>query len=244
MTEPVANNTWGPNQRALFERVTAYITKELSAEGRQERTNKRMIAALVGDVEELSKIPNEIVSPIESLQHEMYTGFLALFSMVDVVRSTEYYFRRCRFGGLPISRADHLRNCCEMYFDRIVQFRDRMKSSLNAAQRLFPEKNFYVGRIVKAYDKAFLWEIKQRNRVHHKGRYEDKYIDQLAMLQLLEIGSPEIKDYLSSNGIHRAAVNIWVKKVRYGADALSNLLEQISELVLNELPPLPQEPAP
>lgn len=234
---------WGPNQAAFFDRITNYLTTELALKGRSERANKRMVAALVGDLEELAQIPNEKVTEQEALQHEMYRGFLALFSLISSTRSVEYYFRRFRFVGLPVTMADHLQNSCEMYFDRIGQFRDRMKFSLNTARKLYPDSDLNVGGIVRAFDKAFDWDIRQRNRVHHKGRYDDQYIDQLSMLQLMELRSPTINKLLSSRVIHRTAVNVWVKKVRLSSDALDKVLEQLSAIMLQILPVPPGQTA-
>lgn len=237
MEKQQSMEAWGPNQSAFFDVVSNYIMAEIAIDDRAGRANQRMIAVLTGDIDELKGIPNEIVSEHDALKHEMFTGFLALFSLVTSTRSIEYYFRRYRFGGLPITMSEHLQNSCEMYFDRIGQFRDRLKLTLNAAKKLYPESDFDVGKIIKVYSKYFDWDIRQRNRVHHKGRYDDQYIDQLSMLQLMEIGSPRIKQLISSKGVHRTAVNVWVKKVRASSDAMANFMEQISEIMLKVVPP-------
>lgn len=195
------------------------------------------MAVLTGNVDELAAVPPETGTVEEVRQHELFSGCLALFSITDEVRSVEYYFRRYRFTGLPVTRSDHLRSCCEMYFDRLVQFRDRMKTTLSAARRVNPDYDFKIGRIIKAYDRIFDWEIRQRNRVHHKERYDDQYIDQLGLIQILEVGMPVIKEVFSSRGIHRKAVNLWVRKVRDGAEALNRFLEELSGLILAGLPP-------
>ena len=47
------------------------------------------------------------------------------------LRQCEFYFRRYPFRGMPVSKADHIRNICEMYFAQFYVMRSRIKTCLN-----------------------------------------------------------------------------------------------------------------
>ncbi len=72
---------------------------------------------------------------------------------------------------------------CGMYFGRFYEFRERMKECFKAINKTRPKKQkLNVGQLVKAFDKAFDQEIRERNKVHHHARLDDIGIDNLFLL--------------------------------------------------------------
>lgn len=190
----------------------------------------------MGDAD-VDVIPNEIIDVRTQQRHALMTGWLALSTMVDALRTCEFYFRKFPFSSKDITRADHLRNCCEMYFDRIAQFRDRLKLTLNSGKTYIPEGDFKIRAFIKAFDKAFDWQMRQRNRVHHRGRFDDAFIDQLALISLLRHSMPALEEVVPEVAIFRKASKAWVKQIRSSIDLLDQFMEGISGVIVDNLPP-------
>jgi hypothetical protein len=172
------------HQAEMLNVVGEYLQSSLSDEGVRERAGERMKRALLHSFidDELPGIPPETATPTEAMQSAIMAGYIALVSQVSSVHECEYYFRRYPFRGIPISKGDHLRNCCEIYFDRIVQFRDRLKALLNACKKLQPDHDWRISSYLKTFDRTFASVIRARNHTHHHGRYDDDDINQLALM--------------------------------------------------------------
>ena len=126
-------------------------------------------------------------SLLEEQENTVLASFLALQSILESLRQCEFYFRRYPFADLPVSRNEHLRNICEMYFDRIYQLKVRLKITLNLLKRLRGvEKDERFGSLIKAFERALDWELRQRNATHHTRRFEYDAIDQLGLIDLLQ----------------------------------------------------------
>jgi hypothetical protein len=102
----------------------------LGANGeRRERANKSILQTLTRHLGlPAEDLPDIKVAPEKEALGKVFSAYLALASLQHSLTQTEYYFRRFPFSNLPVSRSDHLRNICEMYFDRIEQFRQRLKA--------------------------------------------------------------------------------------------------------------------
>lgn len=72
----------------------------------------------------------------------------------------EYYYRRFPFYNLPVSKDAHIRYMCEMFFNRIYEFSERMKRCLNAANVVIAPKKLNVGSVVKSFARDFKTELK------------------------------------------------------------------------------------
>lgn len=66
-----------------------------------------------------------------NLQHEAIMAYLSMVSCLHSLQQCEFYFRRFPFSDLPVSKEDHIRNMCEMYFNRFYEFKERLKRCLN-----------------------------------------------------------------------------------------------------------------
>ena len=162
----------------------------------------------------------------------MLGSFLALQSVLDSLKQCEYYFRRYPFSDLPVSRTEHLRNICEMYFDRIYQFKERLKITINLLKDLRQiESDEKYGTLIKAFEKALAWELRQRNATHHTRRFEYDAISQLGLIDLLQ-RSEMAKVLPKSSGIYRQEANKWVKRVRSRVHPLESVIELTGQYVL------------
>lgn len=159
-------------------------------------------------------------------------SFLALQSILDSFQQCEFYFRRYPFSDFPVSRTEHLRNICEMYFDRIYQFKERLKITLNMLKDLRQVKSDErYGSLIKAFEKALAWELRQRNATHHTRRFEYDAIDQLGLIDLLQ-HSEMAKVLPKQSGIYRQEANRWVKRVRSRVPPLESVIELTGQYVL------------
>jgi hypothetical protein len=124
------------------------------------------------------------------LQHAVITSYYALHSTLTSLRDCEYYFRRYPFRGLPVQKYEHLRYVCEMYFGRFYEFKARIKKCFEAINATLPAKRrLDPGPLIKAFDKEFREEIRERNGVHHHNRFEDVAIDNLFLLTMMSKNS-------------------------------------------------------
>lgn len=208
-----------------------------------------MLATLAQHLEppDPSALPDEPLTPTEELEAAVMSGFVSVMRMLSSIRECEYYFRRYPFRGLPVSRSDHLRNCCEMLFDRIAQMRDRLKIALNAIKKQQPTKDIAVGSILKAFEKTFRPVLKLRNQVHHHDRFSDLAVSQLELAELLHVAEAlkpkEDRDddsplpwseLLDGKTLYQRAARKWVKHVKGYESAAEKFVELIAQLILDE----------
>lgn len=214
--------------------VTSHMQERLSDPGRYARTGRRIMADLLAELapQDLGDVPDEEVSTEVRRRHDVIISTLSLFSMASALRECEYYFRRYPFAGLPPTRADHLRNCIEMYFDRIAQFRDRLKRTLNAMKRFNPAFVCDIGTVLKDFDKTFRFELRSRNHVHHHGRFDDKQLSQLSLLQLLAPTMPELAAVIKEKSLYREGSRNWIERVRDRTKTIYFFVEHASGLLV------------
>lgn len=239
--EPAQTPALQTNQAEMMNVVANYLTAQLADGGVRERANERMKRALLHTFleDDLREIPAEVIAPETARENAVIVGYTALINQVFAVGECANYFRRFPFAGLPISKGDHLRNCCELYFDRIVQFRDRLKALLNSCKKLHPNAPWRTAEFLKLFDKAFTREIRARNHTHHHGRYDDTDIGQLALMSLLQKAPPleQLNLFTGAhfeNVLYRRATRKWRREVTERAEVLSTICELVAELILRE----------
>lgn len=166
---------------------------------------------------------------IES-QHEVVVNYLTLLDAVFSLRDVEWYFRRYPFSGTPVTRHNHLSYCCELYFSKFYQFRERLKNLLNAVKKASPKYNLDIGGLLKQFDRTFDAELRERNSVHHRERFEDATISRIFLTEtaFTKAGSLR-KNHLSH---YRKAANEWAARVRRRANELDAFVEAASEAIL------------
>ena len=222
------------HQMLLMNAISAHVKPFWEDEKRKDRANKSILQTLtrhLGRTDEA--LPEIISSKREEKENAIVSAYFALASLCGSLKQCEYYFRRYPFKDLPVSHSDHLRNVCEMYFDRIEQFRGRLKILVNSLKNLTDMSDVRYGELIRTYEKHFKWECRQRNLTHHHRRFEYDAIDQLGLIDLLRLSdmAPVLPDPAY---IYRQESRKWVKRVRAHHDVLVEVVEYAASLVLEK----------
>lgn len=229
-----------PNKRELMDRIASHLSGALSDEARKNRTGARINRVLFDGIltNEDTQAPQEPLTPDDEVRYGVMEAYMNLAQMPAVVGQCEFYFRRFPFGNLPVSRSDHLRNVCEMYFDRVIQFRDRLKKALNVCREQGVIDNQEVSRILKIFDRVFAFEHRSRNQTHHSNRFDYTSLNQLGLAEMLGKSLPApISQLLSPQTLYRKAAKQWVERVKARTDGLEKIVEHVAGLIL-QCPPI------
>lgn len=207
-------------KEALWPRVSAWLMRLLDYPGfrewKDEVARRHMVFAV---------LPEAPVEPFtdfsfdaETLrQHEMVAGYVRLTRAAIDCRSTEHYFRRYPFRGLPIGRDEHLRTCAELYYSRVYQFRERLFRLLTRIDRM-TGKDLDLKALKAAFDEGLRSELEARHRINHEEAYSDFELDALGQTDLLATVGNEWPR-MSDAGYHRIARQ-WRRRVGASADKL------------------------
>ena len=163
-------------------------------------------------------------------QHTIVIGYVRLSGMVDNIRECEYYFRRFPFRGLPVTRASHVTNVCEMYFSKFYQFEEMFEDYLAALRAFVP--GIRIGSVVRQFRKIFKQELRSRHHIHHKDRFSDVSIGRVFLNEKV-IGSKrrQVQQYQ-----YRQLVKFWVREVRRSVGQFELILETVAEVTLDRCP--------
>lgn len=176
-------------------------------------------------------------------QHEAIVSYLSLFSSFYALQQCEFYFRRYPFTGFPVSKADHLRNICEMYFNRFYEFRERLKRCLNAVDRT-AECRINTGGILKQFSKEFSLELKARNHIHHHDRFDDATIEGIGLAHIMgrldDVGPSWRNEARRS---YRRFSAEWAARVKRRSERVEAYVQAVAEAMLTMCPYLKAEPA-
>jgi len=176
--------------------------------------------------------PSEFVfSPEIERQHDLVTQYLGIEQAVFALRDCEYYFRRFPFHGLPVNKHTHLTYMCEMYFNRFYELKERIKRYLNALAKLAPRHQIEVGPFLKRFEKEFDQELRERNRVHHHGSFEDLAIDRIFLSHA--IGAGRDGWAMESDRFYRQAVREWVQRVRRRSAKVEQFVDAVANATLD-----------
>lgn len=164
--------------------------------------------------------------------------YLALHSTLASLRDCEYYFRRFPFRGMPISKHDHLRHICEMYFSHFYEFKTRLSECLNAVNAILDQSNkLKMGVVIKAFSKEFDQEIRERNNIHHHNRFEDLALDNLFLTALpMEDEKRASIHNRRHNAAYRRASNEWATRVVHRTPKIENYLNGVAGIILANCP--------
>lgn len=149
-------------------------------------------------------------------QHQLVMSVLYLYQSISMLSQCEYYFRRYPFSELPVSREDHVRNICELYFGSFYIIRSRTKKVLNILQAACPDCHIHIGRFLKAFDREFSQEIRMRNGVIHHAPFGDLGIDRLFLTRMMS-DHPDLrnKGWDKEHLYHyRKFTNSWSKRAK------------------------------
>lgn len=167
-------------------------------------------------------------------QRQLIMKYAQLRLTIDALRECEYYFRRYPFRGLPVTYSGHITNICEMYFSRCYEYRAKLREYLNALQSLSQE-DLPIGNILKAFDKEFKDELRNRNKIHHHRRFSEIRIDQIMLRETLrqETKSVGVFEESQIRREYRRATREWVNHVRITAEKMDTFLEYVSRVTIN-----------
>jgi hypothetical protein len=169
-------------------------------------------------------------------EHELVIQYLGLQDTINSLKECEFYFRRYPFRGLPVSRHNHITNVCEMYFGRFYEFKERLKNYLGALGAVSPGHALDIGAFIKLFEKVFDQELRVRNRIHHRHRFEDIAIDRVFLTQALAAGE-EDKGWRNEHlAAYRKLTNEWVGRVRRRGKKMDEFLEAVAHASLESCP--------
>lgn len=202
--------------------LTVWLESLMQVDGFADWKNKDIITTITrglgedgdNDDGEDFPMPDHIVS-----EHKIVSGYIDLERACLDIRQCEYYFRRFPFHGLPVSHDDHLRNCCELYLNKVGQFRFRLEKQLKTLKRLkrgaVPSEE-----IVNAFRRQFASLLSERNAIHHEKTYDDLELKSVSLGNLLSIGNNGSPFVEFRKIAYRRNVKAWVKRIQEAHDAI------------------------
>ncbi|WP_158815716.1 hypothetical protein [Methylocapsa sp. S129] len=124
-----------------------------------------------------------------------------------------------------------------MYFSRFYEFRERARNLLNAVNKTASDRKIDVGRFMKSFDKTYGSEIRERNGVHHRARFDDIQIKKVYLTQMMAEGDPKSRGWKSQHrSTYRAASREWAERVKRRAAVMEQTKEAIAGGILDCCP--------
>lgn len=165
-------------------------------------------------------------------QHAVVISYMELLSTANALHDVEWYFRRYPFSNAPITRESHLRYCCEMYFGRFYQFRERLKKLSKAVECAAPNNGLEFGKFIKVFDKEFEIEIRARHSIHHHETFDDVAISRIAMLELMDSVNENKFRRQAYQSHYRESTKEWAARTRRRAEAVDVFAEAVATALL------------
>lgn len=176
-------------------------------------------------------------------QHEAIMAYLSLARSFYALQQCEFYFRRYPFADLPVSKEDHIRNMCEMYFNRFYEFKERLKRCLNAIDAT-TEGTISTGPVLKSFAKHFDQELRARNSIHHHERFDDGAIHGIGLALILGYSDKVGPGWMdvANRGYRRSSAE-WAARVKRRSKMVETYLEAVAGAMLDMCPYLTPEAA-
>jgi len=175
-------------------------------------------------------------SPEIEKEHAVVTSYMELLSTVNALRDVEWYFRRYPFSRAPVTRESHLKYCCEMYFARFYQFRERLKVLSEAVKGAVPNHRLDFGTFIKNFDKEFDQEIRARHGVHHQKAFDDVGISRIALLELTDSFNGRELRKRAYQSHYRKTANKWASRTKRRSRTLDQFVEAVADALLITCP--------
>ena len=154
---------------------------------------------------------------------------MELLSTVNALKDVEWYFRRYPFSNAPVSRDSHLRYCCEMYFSRFYQFKERLKKLFEAFKLVTPDHKLNIGMFIKQFNEDFKQEINERNSLHHDVAFDAVDISRIALYEITGLSD---SDPYTSQSHYRKISKEWAARVRRRSEHLDVYVEAVAKTLL------------
>jgi hypothetical protein len=164
-------------------------------------------------------------------EHAFILCYIELIGCFNALTQCEYYFRRYPFKGLPVSHADYLTRNCEVFFNKLYEFRERLKNLGAALKEVSPAKYMDTGKLIRQYDNTFREELKERNLLNHHTRFSDVVLTKFAIIALLEEDQIPRPFADSARVEYRRVCAQWIKRIRSKRAAVKLYLVNITEFL-------------
>ena len=180
--------------------------------------------------------------------YEAVHSWIRLYSTGQAAKDCEYYFRRYPFWNLPVTREAHLRHICEMWFSRIYEYKERLKTCLNSINAALPETQLDAGNIIKRFARAFENEIRARNQIHHHRQFEDLMLEKIALTQMMSLPIGEAGDEirlgwrLEHEHAYRQTQKEWASRVKRRGLLIDSYTGTIGNFIVDHMPWLSGDP--
>ena len=218
--------------------VGVFIRKLFEVPGWREARAASLMRTLDLDGDRLDAPEPEAVelSPEMELQHAVVGAYLEVQDVVQSVKTCEYYFRRFPFRGLPVTLQEHLSNACELYFNRIYQFKERLKNLVDAVDALVPNHRLDFGKFIKDFSREFGQEIRERNQIHHSEKFVDLEIERVFLLGVRDETFRKRGLKAQQQRHYRKVAREWANRVRRRSAQLDVFHEALADGLLRTCP--------
>jgi len=199
---------------------------------RRDYANESMIKSLFGsEGATISQERPAFRDDAERLKSEIFRSYFSLLNIFYAIEQTQYYFRRYPFSDMPISKSDHLVTVCELYFDRIGRFRDRVKNLTKLLKQARGEPDERYGRLVRWLNDNLDGELRNRNFIQHHGRFECFSAERLKLMELLSINDRSaFKE--TQRDLYRNETQKWAARCVSTHKALNHIVDICASFVL------------
>lgn len=225
-------------QKEIFEAIAAWMQKMQEYPGWKDWKRSQLGYTLRFDDEFLqSELISEFRFSVEmEREHAVITAYIELLSTAQALRDVEWYFRRFPFSRAPVSRGSHLRYCCEMYFGKFYQFRERLKNLSDAVKSATPNHGIDFGKLIKIFDKEFKKEIRERHGVHHHESFDDVGISRVSILELTDTKEDMGIQTLAYRANYRKTAREWAERTKLRVKVLDKFVEVVAAMLLEVCP--------
>ena len=171
-------------------------------------------------------------------QHQLVVVFIELYNAFQMLRDCEFYFRRYPFHSLPVSKENHFRYCCEMYFNSFYIFRERLKLFSNKFNDGEFSHKIDVKSLLSSYDHLYKEELKARNGVHHREFFDDFTTRRISLTGVLAAGKRKHSSAFKDEHLvaYRSATKKWAERSKRKAIQLLEIVESCAKALADHAP--------
>lgn len=230
-------------QKILWERIAAWLKSFSEQDGFLEWKNRHIAATLVsglipdGEPEHIEDFP---LSDALIREHEIVSGYLEIQTCLMTIRECEHYFRKYPFKKEEITREAHLRTCCELFFGRIFQFRERYFKLLKRVQRRSKRKVLVVETISQQFEQRFQQVVDARNDFSHHKAYQDIHLNAVGLGDLLSSANDDLRFMRLPVRSYRAIAKYWINQVNQAVEQLDVFIGVLALVMLDLCTFLPE----
>jgi len=227
-----------PHIDQLIRKLGKWTEKISTPEFRQYK--RQQISYAISDKFDRALFKNEppaqfVFSGALEKQHALVMSFYELLMASTALAQCEFYFRRFPFRGLPVTRENHIKNMCELYFAHFYVIKNRVKTVFEKFKETYPGIRGEFGVFIKMYDREFYQELRARNEVHHHYSFDDLNIDRIMLTGMMSTteqfrGKGWDREYLRA---YRAVSKEWSDRVKRRSVVMEKYVDAIAKWILD-----------